>query len=213
VVSAFLQHYRGATGNNPVLYADPTGFTTYVGNADINGIPAWLLGIPYLHAYIEVDSSTNSRHLFEYGPTGDSSDPLIPRPDYGTNKNSPQLVGNPQVLPPINGLSGDALDEAVIATFNEVDSFLKTANVPYSKYNSNAAIAAGLFMLGYSESDIARWVSGPGNLTGESATSLGKQLANMILHSYQSQQSDLGLMGSNGLDYCDSCQLSGQIKM
>jgi YD repeat-containing protein len=189
---------------NPVSYQDPSGYTTYIGNAWIKGVDL----LVNLHAFVQVSEGRISE-VFEYGPSTDNSSPLVSK-DYGTTRDSPHK-GPIAILSSVHGVSGTELDNRVLSVFLEVSRFLSTSTICYCEANSNVAIAAGLSMLGLSYSEISKLVLGPGAGFGDAAKQ-GAQLAKMITHSAQNAQASLGLMGSNGLDYCDSCQESGVLQ-
>jgi YD repeat-containing protein len=177
-------------GNNPVEGSDPTGYVTYVGDAWMYGIPDSLANT--VHAFVEVIQQGGTQ-TFEYGPqfmlgylelgpvtllqVGYFAD--IVYQDYGSTISSPQKQ-QPTQLPPINGISGTALDNLAISTFNSVTSYLASHDVNYSQYNSNSVIAAGLLMMGYSPQQVSKWVIGPG-AGGGNPTAQGEQLESLIL--------------------------------
>jgi RHS repeat-associated protein len=163
------------SNNNPVEFSDPTGYITYLGDAYSFGQTSFVDATT--HAFIQVTESRMDVSI-EYGPTrwDDPFSNLIQQP-YGSNKDSPlrELV----VLPPVNGISGTALDMLALNVFGEVSNYLASTQTCYCQFNSNTAVAAGLFLMGYSEKQIRSWVRGPGGAGGD-ATTQGKQLAQLI---------------------------------
>jgi YD repeat-containing protein len=197
------------SGNNPVAYSDPSGYITYVGNA-------WASGVDLLfnvHAFVQVIENGMNVSI-EYGnPNGYFG--AVERDPYGSSVGS-FSDGKPIVLVSTpGGLTGSALDMRVLQVFGQIDQYLYKYDTCYCEFNSNSVVAAGLLMLGYTPEQVGQMVHGPGAFAGPNpgdAIAQGEELANRITAMALNAFVALGLMGSNGLDYCGSCGWTGMLR-
>jgi YD repeat-containing protein len=155
-------------GNNPAMYADPTGYIVYVGENTV--IPPGLvilvpapIAVPQEnHAFVEVIGE-HKDSVFEAGPklqAGQLLPRLKPRADYGSHVSESKkadrgiAASSPVVVPPPGLMTQSQWDAAVRGAFAQLNTELQATSVPYGVINSNTYVAEGFHGLGLSEAQI-----------------------------------------------------------